>query len=43
VPSLPNVCRCVINADTVRGQAPPLLLNRSGHTVAWDDHLEKAA
>jgi ATP-dependent Clp protease ATP-binding subunit ClpX len=43
VPSLPNVCRCVINADTVRGQAPPLLFNRSGHTVAWDDHLEKAA
>jgi len=43
VPSLPDVCRCVINADTVRSQAPPLLFNRSGHTVAWDDHLEKAA
>ena len=43
VPSLPDVCRCVINADTVRGQAPPLLFNRSGHIVAWDEHLEKAA
>ena len=43
VPSLPDVCRCVINADTVRGQAPPRLFNRSGHTVAWDSHLEKAA
>jgi len=43
VPSLPDVCRCVINADTVRGQAPPLLFNRAGLTVAWDNHLEKAA
>jgi ATP-dependent Clp protease ATP-binding subunit ClpX len=43
VPSLPDVCHCVINADTVRGQAPPLLFNRSGRTVAWDSHLEKAA
>jgi len=43
VPSLPDVCRCVINADTVRGQAPPLLFNRAGRTVAWDNHLEKAA
>jgi ATP-dependent Clp protease ATP-binding subunit ClpX len=43
VPSLPNVRRCVINADTVRGQAPPVLFNRSGRTIAWNDHLENAA
>jgi hypothetical protein len=43
VPSLPEVCRCVINADTVRGQAPPLLLTQSGRAVTWDNDLAHAA
>ena len=43
VPSLPDVRRCVINADTVRGLAPPLLLTKSGGAVAWDQRLENAA
>ena len=43
VPSLPDVRRCVINADTVRGQAPPLLLTRSGRPVTWDSGLANAA
>ncbi len=43
VPSLPEVRRCVINADTVRGLAPPLLLGPSGRAVAWGDVMEKAA
>jgi len=43
VPSLPDVRRCVINADTVRGQAPPLLLAQSGLPVAWGNELKRAA
>jgi ATP-dependent Clp protease ATP-binding subunit ClpX len=43
VPSLPDVRRCVINADTVRGQAPPLLLTKSGRPVAWETGLANAA
>ena len=42
-PSLPDVRRCVINADTVRGQAPPLLLTKSGWPVTWDNGLANAA
>jgi len=43
VPSRPDVRQCVINADTVRGQAPPLLFTRTGQTVAWDTRLENVA
>ena len=43
VPSLPEVRRCVINADTVRGQAPPLLLTQSGRAITWDESLAHAA
>ncbi len=43
VPSLPEVRRCIINADTVRGQAPPLLLTQSGRAVTWDNNLAHAA
>jgi len=43
VPSLPDVRRCIINADTVRGQAPPLLLTQSGQPIAWGDELKRAA
>jgi len=42
-PSLPDVSRCVINADTVRGQAPPLLLNDVGDLVTWNACLAQAA
>jgi ATP-dependent Clp protease ATP-binding subunit ClpX len=43
VPSLPQVRRCVINADTVRGMAPPMLFNRAGRAVTWDEPLQNAA
>ena len=43
VPSLPDVRRCVINADTVRGLAPPLLLTKSGGAITWGRRLENAA
>ena len=43
VPSLPDVRRCVINADTVRGQAPPLLLAQSGLAVAWGNEPARRA
>ena len=43
VPSLPDVRRCIINADTVRGQAPPLLLTQSGQPIAWGNELKRAA
>lgn len=42
-PSLPDVRRCIINADTVRGQAPPLLLSQSGQPITWDGELKRAA
>jgi ATP-dependent Clp protease ATP-binding subunit ClpX len=43
VPSLPDVRRCVINADTVRGVAPPVLMGQAGRPIAWDRPLENAA
>jgi ATP-dependent Clp protease ATP-binding subunit ClpX len=43
VPSLPEVGKCVINADTVRGLASPVLYNKSGRIMAWTSPLEKAA
>jgi ATP-dependent Clp protease ATP-binding subunit ClpX len=43
VPSLPEVRRCIINADTVRGVAPPLLLAQSGRAIVWDEVQQKAA
>jgi ATP-dependent Clp protease ATP-binding subunit ClpX len=43
VPSLPEVCKCIINADTVRGLAPPVLYNKAGRMMAWTRPLEKAA
>jgi len=43
VPSLPEVRKCVINADTVRGLAPPLLFSQSGRPVVWQVPLDKAA
>jgi ATP-dependent Clp protease ATP-binding subunit ClpX len=43
VPSRPDVRRCVINADTVRGQAPPVLLTNSGRPVTWENGLANAA
>jgi len=42
-PSLPDVRRCIINADTVRGLVPPLLLTQSGQPVTWGGELKRAA
>ena len=45
LPSLKDVARCVIDADTILGNAPPLLLTASGTTMElpWDWTAQQSA
>ncbi|MCC7353543.1 MAG: ATP-dependent Clp protease ATP-binding subunit ClpX [Anaerolineae bacterium] len=35
MPSLPDLARCVVNADTILRRTPPLLLSKTGVPVRW--------
>ena len=35
MPSLPDLGRCVVNADTIMRRTPPLLLSKTGVPVRW--------
>ncbi|MFQ6058970.1 MAG: ATP-dependent Clp protease ATP-binding subunit ClpX [Anaerolineae bacterium] len=41
IPSRRDVRKCIISAETIRGQAGPLLLTQAEHPVEWD--LEETA
>jgi ATP-dependent Clp protease ATP-binding subunit ClpX len=33
IPSIEGVGRCIVNADTIRGEKPPVLLNKKGAPI----------
>ncbi len=43
IPSLPDVTRCVVNADAIRGKGRPILLNSRGVPVRWWEKLRETA
>ncbi len=43
IPSMPDVSRCIVNADAIRGKGRPILLNSRGVPIAWWDKLKETA
>ena len=43
VPSHPEVVKCVVNADCITHNTPPLLLRADGQAIAWGDFLAEHA
>lgn len=43
IPSLPDVTRCIVNADAIRGKGHPILLNSRGTPIYWWNKLKETA
>lgn len=43
IPSLPDVTRCIVNADAIRGKSRPILLNSRGVPIYWWNELKETA
>ncbi|HZY44995.1 MAG TPA: ATP-dependent Clp protease ATP-binding subunit ClpX [Anaerolineae bacterium] len=43
IPSRQDIRKCVINADTIRGLTPPILISQSGQAIDWNTPQSKAA
>ncbi|MFQ6014834.1 MAG: ATP-dependent Clp protease ATP-binding subunit ClpX [Anaerolineae bacterium] len=43
IPSRRDVRKCIINADTIRRQAGPLLLTQTDRAIDWSEGLEETA
>ncbi len=43
IPSMPDVARCIVNADAIRGKGHPILLNSRGIPVRWWEKLKETA
>ena len=43
IPSRKDIRKCVINADTILGLTPPILISQSGHAIDWNTPHSKAA
>ncbi|MCS7286127.1 MAG: ATP-dependent Clp protease ATP-binding subunit ClpX [Anaerolineae bacterium] len=43
IPSMPDVTRCIVNADAIRGKGHPILINSRGIPIYWWDKLKETA
>lgn len=43
VPSHPEVVKCVVNAECITHNSPPLLLRSDGQTIAWGEFAQEMA
>jgi ATP-dependent Clp protease ATP-binding subunit ClpX len=43
IPSRHDIRKCVINADTIRGLTPPILITQDGRSIDWNEPYSKAA
>ncbi len=43
IPSTPDVTRCIVNADAIRGKGRPILLNSRGIPIYWWKELKETA
>jgi ATP-dependent Clp protease ATP-binding subunit ClpX len=43
IPSRQDIRQCVINADTIRGLTPPILIAENGQVIDWHSPQSKAA
>lgn len=41
IPSHPEIVKCVVNAECITRNAPPLLLSADGQALAWGDFLSQ--